>query len=229
MNRLLRYTFLALFAFLIAPAFAADEKKDDPKPPPKIADKITGKKDAENKLIKAGEIAGEVVHVEPAKNSLRVKVTIPYTELNQGEYKAYIQEQINARNAAARGDRNAYANHLRAAVDHSNRLISVKSTSKEVPVDAADECKVRLAQPKASFDDMGNVKKFTQKELAALRGKDRLYDGEFSDLTVGQIVRVTFVKPKTPPPMPKNKDDINLDDYKLQASRIIIVTQPAPK
>src|SRR6266567_9499206 len=108
MNRLLRCAFLPVCAFLIAPTFAADEKKDAPKPP-----KVVEKKEAENKLIKAAEIAGELTHVEPAKNSIRVKVTIHYQELNQGEYQAYIQEQINARNAAARRDVNAYNNHLR--------------------------------------------------------------------------------------------------------------------
>src|SRR5438067_232044 len=110
MNRLLRWTFLPLSALLITPVFAADDKKDEPKTPPKVVEKkdelktppkvavkkdepktppkvavkkedpkpapskIPDKKDAENKFIKAGEIAGEVVHVEPTKNSIRVKV-----------------------------------------------------------------------------------------------------------------------------------------------------------
>jgi hypothetical protein len=221
MIRSFRWTLLPLCVFLIAPAFAADEKKkDDPKPP-----KIMEKKEAENKLIKAGQIAGELVHVEPTKNSIRVKVTIHYQELNQGAYKALLQAQIDLQRAR---DINARNNALRAIAQHQANLISIKSTSKEVPVDAADDCKVRSAQPKAAFDDMGNVKKFTAKELAALRGKDGLFDGEFSDLSPGQVVRVALVKPK-PPPTPKNKDDINLDDYKLMASRIVILSQPAPK
>jgi|SRR5215813_1959243 len=224
MIRSFRWTLLPLCAFLIAPAFAADEKKkDDPKPP-----KIMEKKEAENKLIKAGQIAGELVHVEPTKNSIRVKVTIHYQELNQGAYKGYLQAQIDLQRAAANRDINGVNNARNAMLQHQRNLITLKSTSKEIPVDAAEDCKVRSAQPKAAFDDMGNVKKFTAKELAALRGKDGLFDGEFSDLSPGQVVRVALVKPK-PPPAPKNKDDINLDDYKLMASRIVILSQPAPK
>src|SRR5262245_8234598 len=106
MTRSLRCMLPALCAFLIAPAFAADEKKkDDPKPL-----KVVEKKEAENKLIKAGEIAGELVHVEPTKNSMRVKVTIRYQELNQGAYKNFIQAQIDLRNAR---DINARNNALR--------------------------------------------------------------------------------------------------------------------
>src|SRR5262249_20125805 len=148
-----------------------------------------------------GQIAGELVHVEPTKNSIRVKVTIHYQELNQGAYKGLLQAQIDLQRAR---DINARNNALRAIAQHQANLISIKSTSKEIPVDAAEDCKVRSAQPKAAFDDMGNVKKFTAKELAALRGKDGLFDGEFSDLSPGQLVRVALVKPK-PPPTPKNK------------------------
>ena len=56
--------------------------------------------------------------------------------------------------------------------------------------------KVRLPAPKTEFDDMGNLKKFTKKELDAKRGPDKLFDGEFGDLTNGQIVQVTIVMPK---------------------------------
>src|SRR5262249_5374473 len=149
MIRSLRWTVPPLCAFLIAPAFAAEDKKTDPKPP-----KVVEKKEAENKLIKAGEIAGELMHVEPTKNSIRVKVTIRYQELNQGAYKALLQAQIDLRNAR---DINARNNAIRAIAQHQANLITLKSTSKEIPVDAADDCKVRSAQPKAAFDDMGNV------------------------------------------------------------------------
>jgi len=266
MNRLPRWTFLPLSALLsallIAPVFAADDKKDEPKTPPKVVEnkdepktppkaavnmdepktppkvtvkkddpkpvpsKIPNKKEAENKFIKAGEIAGEVTHVEPTKNSIRVKVTISYSEVNRDAYKGLIQAQIDLRNAR---DFTARNSALTAMAQHQRNLYSIKSVGKEIPVDAADECKVRMAQPKAAFDDMGNVRRLTAKELAALRGKDRLFDAEFSDLSVGQRVRVLLVKPKTAPAAPGTKEAIKLDDYKVQASRIVILTQPAPK
>src|SRR5260370_42033379 len=113
MNRLLRWTLLPLSALLIAPVFAADDKKDEPKTPPKVPEKkdepktppkvavkkddpkpipskVPDKKEAESKFIKAGEIAGELVHVEPSKNSIRVKVTISYSEFNKDAYKGLL-------------------------------------------------------------------------------------------------------------------------------------------
>jgi len=239
MNRLLRWTLLPLSALLIAPVFAADDKKNDPKTPPKVAEKkdapkltppkVPEKKDAENKLIKAGEIAGELVSVEPTKNSLKVKVTIPYSELSQDAYRALIQAQIDLQKAAANRDINGVISARRAIAQNQLNLYTIKSVSKELPVDAADDCKVRMAQPKAAFDDMGNVKRLSPKELAALRGKDRLFDAEFSDLSPGQLLRITLVKPKTAATAPKAKDDLKLDDYKFQASRIVILSQPASK
>ena len=79
MNRMSRWTWLPVVAFLAAPALAA--------PPPKAVDA----KQAETKLIKAGVIAGELVHIEPGKQSIRVKITIPHQEINQGALKAYQQ------------------------------------------------------------------------------------------------------------------------------------------
>src|SRR6266542_1079194 len=236
MSRLLRWTLLPLSALLsallIAPLVAADDKKNDPKTPPKVSEKkdapklappkVPEKKEAENKLIKAGEVAGELVSVEPTKNSIKVKVPLRYSELNQGAVNGLMQAQIDLRNAR---DYNGVYNARRAMAKHLSELYTIKTSSIEIPVDAADECKVRMAQPKAVFDDMGNVKKLSAKDLAALRGKDRLFDAEFSDLSPGQLIRVTLVKPKTVPTGPKTKDDLKFDDYKLQASRIIILSQ----
>jgi len=241
MNRVLRWTWLPLFVFLIAPAFAADDKKDDKKPdakpgaekkddktppkvPGKVAPKVPDKKEAENKLIRAGELAGEIVHIEPGKNAIRLKVTLRYSEVNQGALNGLRQAQIDL--ARAR-DYNAVVNARNAIAQHQANLYTMKSKTTDVPVDAAENVQVRLAQPKAAFDDMGNVKKYTAKELAKIRGKDGLYDGEFSDLSTGQLVRVTLVRPKTAPVRPRNKDDINLEDNKVTASRIIVLSQAA--
>src|SRR5207248_4255121 len=122
-----------------------------------------------------------------------------YSEFNQDAYRGLIQAQIDLQKAAANRDANGVINARRAIAQNQLNLYTIKSISKELPVDAADDCKVRMAQPKAAFDDMGNVKKLTAKELAALRGKDRLFDAEFSDLAPGQLVKVLLVKPKTAP------------------------------
>jgi pentapeptide MXKDX repeat protein len=187
-----------------------DKKPDDKKPMDKR---------------KTTAIVGELVHIEPSKQSIRVKVTIPYQELNQGEYNALIQAQQNL--AKARTPKEAYDARV-AIAQHSSKLYTVKQKHQEVSVDAAEDCKVRLNAPKAAFDDMGNVKKYTAKELKELRGSDMLFDGEFADLTNGQTVQVTILVPKAAP-KPKNKDDILLEETKLEAIKIAVLRQPVPR
>src|SRR5437879_8714991 len=111
---------------------------------------------------------------------------------------------------------------------HQANLQTVKSASKEYTIDAAENMKVRLPAPKTEFDDMGNLKKFTAKELAAKRGPDKMFDGEFGDLTTGQIVQVTILMPK-PVAKPVKKDDLTLqEDPKIEATKVAVIRQPAP-
>jgi hypothetical protein len=204
MIRSWRWVSLPLSLFLAGPVLAQAKKPLD-------------KKEAENKLVKAGVIAGELVHIEPSKHSIRVKVGYP--KLNVGAYQALQRAQLDL--ARAR-DLNARNNALRAIAQHQANLYTTDYT--EIPIEAAEKCEVRLPAPKQSFDDMGNVKKLNAKELAALRGKDRMFDGEFSDLTTGQIVQVTLVKQKLPRVAKKD-----LEENKPQASRIAVLRQPLPR
>lgn len=104
----------------------------------------------------------------------------------------------------------------------------VRQRDKDLTLDISDKVLVRLPEPKESFDEMGNVKKYTPAQKNALRGKDKLFDGEFSDLTNGQIAQVTILAPKVPT-KPVPRDNIALDDNKLYATRIAILQQPPPK
>ena len=108
---------------------------------------------------------------------------------------------------------------------HQSKLYTVKTKSQEFAINSAEEMKVRLNGPKSTFDDMGNVKKYTAKELKELRGKDGYFDGEFADLTTGQQVAVTVLLPKVAP-KPKNKDDILIEENKLEATKVIVVHSP---
>jgi hypothetical protein len=199
-----------------------DAKKDDPKTP---APKVPDKKEAENKLLKTQLISGELVHIETNKQAFRIKVTYQYSEPNQGAIQAYAKAQQDY--ALAR-DINARNNALRAMMQHQANLYTTKSTSKEYGIEAAENMKVRLPAPKTEFDDMGNLKKFTAKELAAKRGPDKMFDGEFTDLTTGQIVQVTILVPKAPA-KPVKKDDLTLqEDPKIEATKVAVLKQPTP-
>jgi hypothetical protein len=58
--------------------------------------------------------------------------------------------------------------------------------------------KVRTLSPPVDYDDKGNVKKYTAKELKKLRGKGNLpgYPADFDSLREGQAVKVYLAKPK---------------------------------
>src|SRR6266567_726925 len=128
MNRLLRWGWLPLAVFLIAPAVAddkKDEKKTDAKPgaekkddktPPKVPakvppGKVPDKKEAENKLIRAAELAGEIIQMESSKNVIRLKVTLTYSEINQGALNNLRQAQFDL----------ARARDVNAVMDARNR------------------------------------------------------------------------------------------------------------
>jgi len=204
------------------PAKKDDVKKDEPKKPATPApmpDLAKGQKTT--------TITGELIHVESGKAGFRVKVPEYYVEVNEGEARAAIQEQANAQAALARRppDVNAARNHLAAAEQHKAKIRQVKTRNKDLTFEAHEKAVVRLPGPKDSFDEMGNVKKYTVKELDALRGKDKLFDGEFTDLTNGQIVQVTIIVPKMPA-KPLKKDDLQLEEPKLEALRIVVLRQP---
>lgn len=201
----------------------ADKKDADKKPDPKMP--APDKKDAEKKLLKTQMVAGELVHIEPNKQAFRVKVSYQYSEINQGAYQGMINAQ---RELAAARDYNARNAALRNYATNQAKLYDIKTASKEIAIDGGENMKVRLNQPKAGFDDFGNLKKFTMKELKAMMGVDKMYDGEFSDLTVGQIVQATVVVPKAPA-KPVKKDDLTLmEDPKIEATRVAVLRQPAP-
>jgi hypothetical protein len=212
MMRTSRWLWLPLSLFLVGPVAA--QKVPGNKPP--------DKKEAENKLVKAGKIAGELVHIEPSKHSFRLKVTYRYAEVNQGALRGYLQAQQQL--AQARSLQQIQQAQQSMLQNQAN-LYTFKSASKEFPIEAAEKCEVRLPAPKQAFDDMGNVKKLSAKELAALRGKDRMFDGEFSDLTTGQIVEVTLVSKK----LPRGAKKEDLEENKPQASRIAVLMQPRPR
>ena len=208
----------SLLTVVLACGLAAGQK---PAPPKGAA---TDKKEAENKLVKAGEIRGEIVHVEPQKQALRLKVSVQWVELNQGAAQALLQAQRDLANAR---DFNGRNDALRRIAQQQANLYQAKSSTQELTVEAAEDLVVRMTNPKVEFDDMGNLKKLTAKELAEKRGKDRLYDGEWSDLVSGMKVQVTLVRERKPL-KPKGKDDIDLDANKLRTNRIVAANPPVP-
>ena len=73
-------------------------------------------------------------------------------------------------------------------------------------------------------DEMGNIKKLTARDVAKLRGKDRMFDGAWDDLKMGQIVSVTYVVP----PLKKKGEELDAADSNLISTKVVVV-QEAPQ
>src|SRR5205085_8676554 len=72
------------------------------------------------------------------------------------------------------------------------QMTTIKQEKQSVDVEASDDTVVRAANPPVQFDDKGNVKKYTLKELKALKGDSKLpgYESDFDSLHHDQIVEV---------------------------------------
>ena len=103
-------------------------------------------------------------------------------------------------------------------------------------ITSIDDVKVRLTDPPPAYDDKGNIKKRTEKELKELKGDPKDpdskllgYPAQFSDIRQGSYVKVSLVKKKeTHPtgPKPKDADPDPLGDNLPQASLIEILADP---
>jgi hypothetical protein len=212
-------------------------KKDSSKKPPaaklpprkgKLKDLETDKDAAEKKMLRQAKLTAEVMAVVEDKKSLRLKLTIPYVKINQGQLQNYYNAQMNLMRATnAQSVYNAQNSMAQAAA----QIYQLDKIYKEVEWTAADEFKVRTANPPPLFDEKGRPKRYTKKELQELRGNDKLpgFPAEFSDIKAGQIVQVTLLQNKTGSrPVKRGRDaegDASVDNLP-KMSLIIILVEP---
>ena len=200
----------------------ADKKDSTPKAagaklPPrkgKFKDLETDKEAAEKKALRKSTFTAEVVAVVEDKKTLRLKLTIPYVRINEGQLQNYLKAQTPQQ-----------------ALQAQAQMYELATTQKQVELTAADDFKVRMGHPPPKFDDKGRARRYTQKELQELRGNDRLpgFPAEFSDIKSGQIVQVTLLQSKSgsrPVKRPKEAEAEAADDNLPKMSRIIIVADP---
>lgn len=85
-----------------------------------------------------------------------------------------------------------------------------KTMKKELDLQTSDTVTVRLANPPVEYDDKGNIKTYTSKELKELKGSDKSwgYPAEFDAVKNGQVVKVILGTVKVAPADPKDKDSV---------------------
>ena len=101
-------------------------------------------------------------------------------------------------------------------IDANEKSFHLQVGKQDVKVMTIDDVKIRTKNPPVAYDDKGNKKKYTAKELKELKGDSNLpgYTAEFNDLKQNQVVEVSLVRKKSD----KGKQPL--------ASVIMIVTQP---
>jgi hypothetical protein len=175
---------------VVVPALAADKKTDKPA--------------SREKLVASGALEGTLTKLETTTKdfSLRVtqKVSVPNAQAQQNLQNLRVQlaQQASNRNLADRAQQ--IANIQREIQKNQANMVSYQDKHQDFDLQTGDTVKVRQAHPPVEFDDKGRPKKYTQKELAKLRGPDRKvpgYPAEFDNLKVGQKVKVWLSKPKT--------------------------------
>jgi hypothetical protein len=198
-----------------------DKKMDADKNPPK------DKKEALEKMQVGGQVTGKLTQWGASDKSFTVEVTLTYYTVNDGEYKAMLQEQVYA--ADPRRSAQDRLNHATEAAKHQARLYTPKKENVHVGFVPASDMKVRTLNPLV-FDDKGKPKTLTKKEKDELKGPDKSlpgYTAELSDVRQDSYVTVYLPKKKPAKTAPA-KDDKGLADNKAEAAMIVIVGDAAP-
>jgi hypothetical protein len=183
----------ALLLAAVGPAAAEDKKDAKPSDP----------KEAKEKLLSSGQLVGRVTTVDPDARTLTVQVTLRYFVPNedavaqQADLRNQLADALQIEDPAERVQR---VQEIRAAMlENAANLLMPEEQQLDVPLTAAEEVQVRTAQPPPAFDDKGNPRKLSAKELKELRGTNpRLpgYKADFADFAEGQIVRVLAARKK---------------------------------
>jgi hypothetical protein len=217
--------FLVLLA-LIVPTFAGDEKKEDPKKKDgdqkKEAKKINvdepdkkGKiepKEKEKPLVWGVVFDGKLTQLDAnASKDFTVQLTSKVNEPNldsqrtlarQQQQLAQYQVQLKrARNNNERQQAQRNINNVMSQLAQTQqKLFKVKEVKTDYKLRAADDMKVRLLYPAPEYDDKGNLKKFSDKDLKAMKGPGNLpgFTAELDALRTGQMVRIYVARPATP-------------------------------
>jgi hypothetical protein len=197
----------AVMLLCAASAFAADKKDGDK----------DEKKPEGEKYINLGQVAGILTSTGGSESDYAIRVTLHVVEPNPQAQLDLIKKnaQLMQRQAQIMNVRNPWQRQqqmvqlMRDAQQAPANLFTVKEVQHDVRASPADDMKVRLAQPPDAFDDKGNIKKYTAKELKELKGPDNLpgFTGTLEDVKANQLVLVTLArKPVKPADKPKNGD-----------------------
>jgi hypothetical protein len=225
--------FAAMLAFMLPGLPAQDEKKKDiektekkeiDKKDPEAKDPEKKKKEKEpepkkDKLVYGDKFASKILGFKGDSNrelTIEVQVRDDKKVQDVANWSAQRQQQLAQQYAQAlqQKDLNARANQLanwkRDTGNYQLELAKKNVYSpKSMEVRAHETAKVRAMTPPIEFDDQGFQKKWTKKELEALKDKTGLpgYPVEFDALKSGQYIQVYMAKVAPAAKKKKGADD----------------------
>jgi len=244
----IRWGSLVLCLLIGLPGLAADKKDADKKDP----DKKDAEKAAE-KMVTAGEITGVLKSEGGSQKYITLSVTISYMQPNpaaatqamqqQRQMMQYQQQLMQARSWQQK--QQIYYQMAASMQQGQQSPFTVQRMSRDIDFQAADDMKVRCMFPPPAFDEKGNFKKYTPKELKELKGDSNLpgYEAAMDALKPGQTVKVYLAK--AGPAKPKVKEKLTpkeakeakekakekekdaLEDDKPAIKLIVIISEPA--
>ena len=119
-------------------------------------------------------------------------------------------------------DRGRYmVEYYQQMAQRQNNLYSMK----EFSMKAAENCKVRSMFLPLEFDDRGFPKKWTQKEIAILKGNSKLkgYPADFDRLREGQVVELYLARQEKGGAAPKGKKLLDDDDAAMARPEVVMI------
>jgi hypothetical protein len=198
---------------LLVPSWAQDakdkpakDKKEAVKDKKKSDPKVKAKEDSEpeEKVSYAGTAIGKLKQMD-ANSQKDFTLTVYGKEPDPGQQQnLFNQQQSLARlqfQLQTTRDRNTFislqmqiAQTLSQIAQTKSKLFRTKEFDYELR--AADNVKVRSNNPPVEYDDKGNLKRWTSKELKALKGHSKLpgYPAEYDALRPGQGIQVYLAK-----------------------------------
>lgn len=218
MTWLTKLAAVTLPCLLALPATAQDKKKDK---------KLLEVKDAEDAL-KPGPISGKITQASETSVYLRVEyehleLTQPIEKINakgnrqllslleqQKKLARAREDVLRARNPREqhramvhlqRVSQDIQLNNIKKqlnAADGKNLPLKVVTDSKDFTIELDDSCQFRTSFLPFVYDEMGNPKKYTDKEKKELQGDGKLpgYKAIANDLKVGQKATITLARNK---------------------------------
>jgi len=204
-----------------------EDKKDEKKPEKKTSTSKKAKPvdPAEEKIMKETFVMRARIAQTNAESGTGVTVELPYSYPPK-----LLAAQIWFKQQLQLGNR---------SYEVLNQYKMKLSNARQIEIKTAEAMKVRTMVPPIEYDIKGNLKRWTPKEIAALRGASRLpgFPAQFDSVRGGQIVDLYVAKS----PQPKRgaaagkdakkkaaDDDESLEEYPRPEVLMIVVVMEAP-